>query len=311
MQDVMQLGCSVWTLQLLQCANQLCHCYCCRCHTANQWCCADFLYVLQRGKVPIVAGGTGFYLRWFIHGRPSTPASNPEAAAQALELIGQVWVQAAAQVAAAQQEHQQQQADTDQLGLQPAQVAVTQQDHHHQQQQAGQQELQSAQEDPAAPQQQQEGQQSDSQEQQLRTRSTDPQLITLANDQAQGSSSPSSPRHASAAAAAAAAAADAIAKLPPVSPAAAAAARQLQEEQRWDVAVDVVQQLGDPETAVRIRAERNNWYRLQRVLQILIQNGGKPLSQLDVDTTKELDYDFRWGFGIQSFRGPAVWGVQV
>ena len=266
--------------------------------------------------MPIVAGGTGFYLRWFIHGRPSTPASNPEAAAQALELIGQAWVQAAAQVTAAQQEHQQQQADTDQLGLQPAQVAVTQQDHHQQQQQqqqqqqAGQQELQSAQEDPAAPQQQQEGQQSDSREQQLRTRSTDPQLITLANDQAQGSSS-SSPRHASAAAAAAAAAADAIAKLPPVSPAAAAAARQLQEEQRWDVAVDVVQQLGDPETAVRIRAERNNWYRLQRVLQILIQNGGKPLSQLDVDTTKELDYDFRWGFGIQSFRGPVVWGVQV
>jgi tRNA A37 N6-isopentenylltransferase MiaA len=245
-----------------------------------------------------VAGGTGFYLRWFIHGRPSTPASNPEAAAKALELIGQAWVQAAAQVAAAQQEHQQQQAHSDQLELQPAQVAVAQQEHQQQQQQqqAKQQELQSAQEDPAAQQQQQqEGQQSEGKEQQLQNPGSDPQLVCLTNDQAQGSSTPSSPRHASAAAAAAAAAADAIAKLPPVSTAAAAAARQLQEEQRWDVAVDVVQQLGDPETAVRIRAERNNWYRLQRVLQILLQNGGKPLSQLDVDTTKELDYDFRWG----------------
>jgi tRNA A37 N6-isopentenylltransferase MiaA len=83
-----------------------------------------------------------------------------------------------------------------------------------------------------------------------------------------------------------------------ISPEAAAAALQLQEEQRWDVAVDVVQQLGDPETAARIRAERNNWYRLQRVLQILVQNGGKPLSQLDVDTTKELDYDFRWAWCV-------------
>jgi tRNA A37 N6-isopentenylltransferase MiaA len=78
-----------------------------------------------------------------------------------------------------------------------------------------------------------------------------------------------------------------------ISPEAAAAGLQLSEEQRWDVAVDVVQQLGDPETAARIRAERNNWYRLQRVLQILVQNGGKPLSELDVDTTKDLDYDFR------------------
>lgn len=30
---------------------------------------------VQRGKVPIVVGGTGFYLRWYVHGRPQTPAS--------------------------------------------------------------------------------------------------------------------------------------------------------------------------------------------------------------------------------------------
>lgn len=49
---------------------------------------------------------------------------------------------------------------------------------------------------------------------------------------------------------------------------AAAAAAVLSEDQRWDAAVDVVTQLGDPETAARIKTERNNWYRLQRVLQV-------------------------------------------
>ena len=39
---------------------------------------------MQRGKTPIIAGGTGFYLRWFIYGKPRTPRSTPagEAAAQ-------------------------------------------------------------------------------------------------------------------------------------------------------------------------------------------------------------------------------------
>jgi hypothetical protein len=42
-----------------------------------------------------------------------------------------------------------------------------------------------------------------------------------------------------------------------------------------------------------VRPERNNYYRLQRVLQILVQNGGVPLSQQDIDTSKALDYDYR------------------
>ena len=33
--------------------------------------------VVQRGKTPIVVGGTGFYLRWFILGKPTTPAASP------------------------------------------------------------------------------------------------------------------------------------------------------------------------------------------------------------------------------------------
>lgn len=50
-----------------------------------------------------------------------------------------------------------------------------------------------------------------------------------------------------------------------------AAAAGLTEEQRWNAAVDVIQQLGDPHTAARVRSERNNWYRVQRVIQVSSQ----------------------------------------
>ncbi len=59
-----------------------------------------------------------------------------------------------------------------------------------------------------------------------------------------------------------------------------------------------IEALGDPESAARVRTERNNHYRLQRVLQVLLQNGGEPLSAHDIDTTQPLDYDFRWVAGL-------------
>eukprot|EP00873_Tetraselmis_striata_P009889 jgi/Tetstr1/430153/TSEL_019986.t1 len=41
--------------------------------------------ILKRGKVPLVVGGTSFYLQWFIYGKADTPKSTPqgEAAARA------------------------------------------------------------------------------------------------------------------------------------------------------------------------------------------------------------------------------------
>ena len=42
---------------------------------------------LQRGKVPIVVGGTGFYLRWYVHGRPQTPASTQDSVARVQQLL--------------------------------------------------------------------------------------------------------------------------------------------------------------------------------------------------------------------------------
>jgi tRNA dimethylallyltransferase len=71
---------------------------------------------------------------------------------------------------------------------------------------------------------------------------------------------------------------------------------QLDPAARWAAATALVAQLGDPDSAARVAAERNNWYRLQRVLQVLLQNGGRPLAEHDIDTTRPLDYDFRCFF---------------
>jgi tRNA A37 N6-isopentenylltransferase MiaA len=46
--------------------------------------------IISRGKVPIVLGGTGFYLRWFMFGKASTPASNPETGEKVQQLLQQV-----------------------------------------------------------------------------------------------------------------------------------------------------------------------------------------------------------------------------
>ncbi|GAB4815723.1 hypothetical protein N2152v2_002769 [Parachlorella kessleri] len=52
--------------------------------------------VLQRGRTPIVVGGTGFYLRWFIFGRPATPAASPQSEANARERLEQAYAVARA-----------------------------------------------------------------------------------------------------------------------------------------------------------------------------------------------------------------------
>ncbi|WCJ32242.1 tRNA dimethylallyltransferase 9 [Euphorbia peplus] len=39
--------------------------------------------VLDNGHVPIVVGGTGLYLRWFVYGKPDVPRASPEAASEA------------------------------------------------------------------------------------------------------------------------------------------------------------------------------------------------------------------------------------
>ena len=48
------------------------------------------LVVMQRGKVPIVVGGTGFYLRWCLHGKPQTPSSTAQGVKRAQKFIEEV-----------------------------------------------------------------------------------------------------------------------------------------------------------------------------------------------------------------------------
>ncbi|XP_038689604.1 tRNA dimethylallyltransferase 9 isoform X1 [Tripterygium wilfordii] len=38
--------------------------------------------ILDNGRVPIVAGGTGLYLRWFMYGKPDVPKASPEIASE-------------------------------------------------------------------------------------------------------------------------------------------------------------------------------------------------------------------------------------
>ncbi|XP_020231384.1 tRNA dimethylallyltransferase 9 isoform X1 [Cajanus cajan] len=39
--------------------------------------------ILDKGRVPIVVGGTGLYLRWFIYGKPDVPKASPEITSEA------------------------------------------------------------------------------------------------------------------------------------------------------------------------------------------------------------------------------------
>lgn len=52
--------------------------------------------ILQKGKTPVVVGGTGFYLRWYIYGKPNTPVSNEQLAAAARSRLDEAWEHAAA-----------------------------------------------------------------------------------------------------------------------------------------------------------------------------------------------------------------------
>lgn len=127
--------------------------------------------ILSRGRTPIVVGGTGFYLRWYLLGKPSTPSSSKESEAAATAKLEEAWAAAAA-----------------------------------------------------------------------------------------------------------------------------AAGRPLTDAERWAEGVGVVAALGDAESAARLSTETNNYYRLTRVVDILMQSPGKTLADLNLDEAAPMDYDFRCFF---------------
>ena len=45
---------------------------------------------VQRGGAPLVVGGTGLYLKWFVYGKGKGPKASPEVEAQVKAAIQQV-----------------------------------------------------------------------------------------------------------------------------------------------------------------------------------------------------------------------------
>ena len=75
---------------------------------------------------------------------------------------------------------------------------------------------------------------------------------------------------------------------------------EMDETQRWDAGVALVRRLGDDETADRLDVqERNNWYRMGRVVDILLQRPGMTLRELDRDAQGDGKFDFRCFFLVR------------
>eukprot|EP00210_Caulerpa_lentillifera_P000592 g573.t1 len=70
---------------------------------------------------------------------------------------------------------------------------------------------------------------------------------------------------------------------------------ELDEHEKWSVGIEALERAGDLEAAKR---QDNNYYRLYRALEIILENEGE-MSQFSVDTSKPLDYDFRCFFLVR------------
>lgn len=126
--------------------------------------------IVQRGKFPIVVGGTGLYLRWLVQGRPQTPKSDAEMAGKAQQALDKVWTEAASHKGA-----------------------------------------------------------------------------------------------------------------------------DLTSEEKWSSGTQLIASLGDPVAAERVHREANNYYRLMRVLEVVLHTG-KTMAEFEAEPDAPVDYDFRCFF---------------
>ncbi|GIL44876.1 hypothetical protein Vafri_2332 [Volvox africanus] len=78
-------------------------------------------------------------------------------------------------------------------------------------------------------------------------------------------------------------------------PVAAAGVSCLTEDEKWEAAAALLLKWGDEVAYERIRAERNNYYRLERALSILLMHPGSQLADFEprADPDCERDFDFR------------------
>ena len=67
---------------------------------------------------------------------------------------------------------------------------------------------------------------------------------------------------------------------------------ELTPEEKWHLGTDLIAKSGDPTAAERVKGEMNNYYRLLRVLEIVLHTG-KPMADFKPEQDAPLDYDFR------------------
>ena len=67
---------------------------------------------------------------------------------------------------------------------------------------------------------------------------------------------------------------------------------QLTDKEKWEAGTALIAKSGDPAAAERVSAEVNNYYRLMRVLEIVMHTG-KSLAEFEPPADAPLDYDFR------------------
>ena len=68
---------------------------------------------------------------------------------------------------------------------------------------------------------------------------------------------------------------------------------ELTPEEKWHLGTDLIAKSGDLTAAERVKGETNNYYRLLRVLEIVLHTG-KPMADFKPEQDAPLDYDFRW-----------------
>lgn len=66
----------------------------------------------------------------------------------------------------------------------------------------------------------------------------------------------------------------------------------LTSEEKWSSGTQLIASLGDPVAAERVHREANNYYRLMRVLEVVLHTG-KTMAEFEAEPDAPVDYDFR------------------
>ena len=71
----------------------------------------------------------------------------------------------------------------------------------------------------------------------------------------------------------------------------------LTADDKWGLGTSLIASLGDPVAAQRVHKETNNYYRLVRVLEVVLHTG-RTLAEFEANSDAPLDYDFRFVYFV-------------